>query len=78
MSKKAQHVMQSEGGGWRVHRSGASRASRTFATKSDAVRFARGVAKNEGSDVYTHRRDGMIAQKDSYGSDSNPPVNRKR
>ena len=70
---KTRHVLPNPKGGWSVRQSGASRASRVFGTQADAMKFGRAIAKQEGAELYVHRRDGTIRQKDSYGSDPFPP-----
>jgi hypothetical protein len=67
MSKKYRHVIAHSSGGWSVHRAGASRASRVFSTQADAVRYGKEIAKQERTDLYVHRRDGTVKEKDSYG-----------
>lgn len=61
-----QHVAPKSGGGWGVWRSGASRATRIFPTRRDAVAFARRLAKKESGEMYIHRRDGIVLAHDSY------------
>ena len=73
MSKGSQHVVANKSGGWVVRRSGASRASRVFETRGDAVSYARYLAQREGSELYVHAHDGTIRERDSYGSDPMPP-----
>ncbi len=68
---KSQHVVPSRDGRWAVRRSGASRASRVFPTQKDAVEYARDVARKERADLYVHRGDGTIRDRDSYGADAN-------
>jgi hypothetical protein len=68
MSKNGRHVVPNPGGGWAVRRHGASKASRIFKIKQDAVSYARRAARREGSDLYVHRSDGTIGQKDTYGN----------
>ncbi|WP_132255845.1 DUF2188 domain-containing protein [Methylobacterium segetis] len=65
--KKAQHVISRPGGRWSVRASGAARASRIFATQAEAIRYARERAREEGADLYVHRRDGTISTRDRYG-----------
>jgi hypothetical protein len=67
-----QHVVPNSKGGWDVRVSGASRASRAFATKDDAVRYARILAQNAKSGLYIHAKDGTIKGKSSY-NDPAPP-----
>lgn len=67
------HVLPA-GSQWKVQREGASRASRRFATKSPAIRYARQVAKNnKPSQVKVHRQDGTIEKEWTYEDDPYPP-----
>lgn len=77
MSKVSKHVVPQPSGGWAVRNSGAVRASRTFATQADAIRYGRTMAKQEGSELYIHGRDGTIKNKNSYGGDPLPPRDKK-
>jgi Uncharacterized protein conserved in bacteria (DUF2188) len=61
MSSKGQHVVPS-GGKWSVRRTGASRASGTFATQNEAVE----------RELYIHGRDGRIHERSSYNKASSP------
>jgi uncharacterized protein YdaT len=72
MEKKGQHVVPS-GSGWSVRKAGSSRASGTFSTQSEAIDRARSIARNQGSELYIHGRDGRIRERDSYGNDPHPP-----
>jgi hypothetical protein len=65
---KSQHVVRSEKG-WVVRRSESSRADRVFDTKQEAVGYAKDVARRQQSNVYIHRPDGTIKEKDSYGTE---------
>ena len=77
MAKKSRHVVPNQKDSWSVRKSGASRASRVFKTQSEAIKFARKQAKKEGSELYIHKKDGTIRQKDSYGNDPCPPKDKK-
>lgn len=59
--------------GWAVKREGAERASRVFDTKKEAEEFAREKARQDGVEFISHRKDGTIQSKDSYGNDPYPP-----
>jgi Uncharacterized protein conserved in bacteria (DUF2188) len=72
MTTRNRHVITNLAGGWSVHASGASRASRRFDKQSDAVRYARDLARRERTDLYVHRRDGTVSRRDSYGDDRSP------
>ena len=41
--------------------------------KKDAVRYGRALAKGFEVEHTTHRRDGVITEKNSYGKDAYPP-----
>jgi hypothetical protein len=76
MSKKSNHVVPSSSG-WAVKKSGAERASRTFDTKEKAIAYGRELSKSEKSELYIHRSNGMIQNRNSYTSDSNQQKVRK-
>lgn len=69
---KNQHVVP-HGDGWAVRGEGNSRATSTHRTQSEAFNAARDIARNQRSEVVTHRPDGRIRDKDSYGNDQYPP-----
>lgn len=70
---KSQHVVPSPSGGWSVRASGAARASKTFETQNAAIQHGKAVAKRQGSELYIHRADGTIRERNSYGNDPLPP-----
>ena len=70
------HVVPS-GSGWATRREGADRASSTHRTQAGAENAAKRTARREHGEVFTHRRDGTIRDRDSYGSDPFPPRDRK-
>ena len=72
MAKKRHHVVYSDGK-WGVRRTGAPRASRTFATQEEAIEEARELARREGSEIYIHGRDGRIRERSTYSRDRSPP-----
>ena len=63
------HVVPNPAGGWDVKRSGASRASRHFDTKTEAVDAGRETSRNQRTEFVIHRQDGTIQRKDSHGND---------
>lgn len=73
MAKKTTHVVPDPNGGWSVKREGASRASKHFDKKQDAITYARNISKNRRAEFVIHRQDGTIHSKDSYEHDPNPP-----
>ncbi|MFO1210534.1 MAG: DUF2188 domain-containing protein [Amaricoccus sp.] len=72
MAGKGLHVVPS-GGKWSVRTSGASRASSTFTTQDEAVESARDKARQQGTELYIHGRDGRIRERRSFEKDPFPP-----
>jgi len=56
---KIQHVVQ-HNGAWAVKRSGASRATGAYSKQDIAINRATKIAKNYGTSVVIHGRDGKI------------------
>lgn len=67
-----QHVIP-HSGGWAVKRAGASRDTKIFSKQSQAVNFARNIARNKGSELFIHSREGRIRERNTYGKDNSPP-----
>jgi hypothetical protein len=76
MAKKSNHVVPSPSG-WAVKKSGAVRASKTFETKEKAVSYGKSLSKSEKTELYIHRKNGTIENKNSYGNDPHPPKDKK-
>ena len=75
---KDQHVVPNKDrGGWDVQGEGNKRSTQHFDTQKEAADRAREIAINQKSEVVTHRKDGTIRDKDSYGNDPNPPKDKK-
>ena len=70
-----QHVVP-QGGIWQVKGEHATKATKNFDRQSDAIDYARSIAKNNGLEVVIHSRDGRIRDKDSYGNDPCPPIDK--
>jgi hypothetical protein len=75
-SKKDQHVVPHDGN-WAVKGAGNSKATSIQPTQQQAIKEAVKIAKNQKSEVVIHGRDGKIRDKDSYGNDPCPPVDKK-
>jgi hypothetical protein len=71
MTKKTNHVIPSLSG-WSVKKSGSAKASKIFDTKDKAVAYGRELSKHEKTELYIHKKNGMIQNKNSYGNDQNP------
>jgi hypothetical protein len=76
MPGKSHHVVLNPNGGWSVIRTGASRATKRFARKQDAVDWASRQSGKDGSDLVVHKRDGMVESK-SVHRDPRTPQDRR-
>ncbi len=76
MAKRNQHVLPL-GNGWAVKGEGSKKFTVITETQKDAITVARGIAKNNRSEIVIHGKDGRIRDKDSYGNDPNPPKDKK-
>lgn len=72
MSQDSQHIVP-HNGYWAVRRSGSSRVTQTFDTQADAIDFGREIARNQGTELFIHGRNGRIRDRSSYGNDPFPP-----
>jgi len=70
---KTHHVVPATQGGWNIKKGGAERASGHFDNKNDAIKSAREISKNQGTELKIHNKDGKISQSDSHGKDPFPP-----
>ena len=73
MAKKSNHVVPSRSSGWAVKKSGAVKSSKNFTTKDKAVEYAVKLSRNEKTELYIHKGNGIIQDKRSYGNDPHPP-----
>jgi len=73
---KNQHVVPHDKG-WAVKGEGNQKATSIHKTQKDAIGTAKGIAKNQNSEVVIHGKDGKIRDKDSYGNDPFPPKDTK-
>ena len=76
MSKKDIHVVPHKDG-WATRKEGSERVGSHHDTQQEAIERGREQAKREQAELVIHRRDGTIRDSDSYGSDPNPPKDRK-
>ncbi|GAA5417010.1 hypothetical protein Pryu01_02071 [Paraliobacillus ryukyuensis] len=68
-----QHVTPHRNGGWQVKGEGNSKTTKITKTQSEAIRIAKGIAKNNKLELLIHNTGGRIREKNSYGNDSFPP-----
>lgn len=71
----SRNVVPADGGGWNVHKPGASRASAHYDRQQDAINRARQILKNDcGGELNVHDKHGRIRQKDTIDrKDPYPP-----
>ena len=69
---KNQHVTP-KGNMWQVKGAGNSKATVIVPTQKEAINIAKGIAKNQGSELIIHGRNGQIREKNTYGHDPFPP-----
>lgn len=68
-----QHITPHPKGGWQVKSAGAKRATVRTATQRDATVKGREIARNNGTELFIHGKNGRIRERDSYGNDPHPP-----
>jgi len=69
---KNQHVVPHKGG-FAVKGAGNERATKVVHTQKEAITIAREIAKNQGSEMFIHRPNGQIRERNTYGNDPHPP-----
>lgn len=72
MSKKNQHVVP-KGNNWAVQGAGNIKATKIVSTQSEAIKIARNISINQGSEMFIHRPNGQIRERNTYGKDNFPP-----
>lgn len=72
MAKRNQHIVPHEGG-WAVRSAGSQRATSVHRTQGEAISAGRQIARNQGSELFVHGRDGRIRERDSHANDPYPP-----
>lgn len=72
MTGKNQHVVKREDG-WAVRGENNTRDTSHHRTQQEAFEVARGIAKNQASEVFIHGENGKIRERNTYGKDPFPP-----
>lgn len=72
MAKKNVHVVP-HGDKWAVKSTGSEKAAKLTNTQSDAIDIAKQMAKNNSSELFIHRPNGQIRERNTYGNDPFPP-----
>ena len=68
-----QHVTPHPNDGWQVKSAGSKKATVVTTTQSDAIKVAKQIAQNQGSEMFVHNKQGQIRERNSYGNDPHPP-----
>lgn len=71
-----QHVVKRPDG-WAVRGAGNSRDTVRTNTQREAISVARTIAQKQKTEVVIHDTHGKIRDKDSYGNDPHPPVDKR-
>ncbi|MCL4498786.1 MAG: DUF2188 domain-containing protein [Chloroflexi bacterium] len=77
MSRKGNQHVTPHPDGWAVMREGSVRPSSVCPTQRDAVDRAREIARNQGTELLIHGRNGQIRERDSHGHDPCPPKDKR-
>jgi hypothetical protein len=72
MANKNQHVVP-HADGWAVKGAGNSKATSVHPTQSAAIDAARGIARNQHTELFIHGENGRIRERNTYGNDPFPP-----
>ncbi len=74
--KRPIHTVKTDNG-WGNRRAGSDRLSKEFDTKAEAEKAGRRTAERSGTEHLSHKRDGKIGERRSYGNDPYPPKDKR-
>ena len=77
MGRKEHHVVPNPYDGWDVKRPDCKRVSAHADTKSEAIKIARGISRNQNTELVIHGKNGRIQNSDSHGGDPCPPRDKR-
>lgn len=69
---KNQHVVPVNGQ-WGIKGEGNGKYTAITGTQTEAIAIARRISQNQQSELFIHRKDGTIRDRDSHGNDPYPP-----
>jgi hypothetical protein len=72
MPNKNQHVVP-HGKNWAVKGAGNTKATSIHKTQKSAIDAGRKISRSQESELFIHRKNGQIRDRDSYGNDPFPP-----
>ena len=73
MTKKNVHITPHPNGGWQVKESGNTQATSKHTTQLEAITYGREKAINQQTELFIHRTNGQIRERNSFGNDPYPP-----
>ncbi|MCE1176069.1 MAG: DUF2188 domain-containing protein [Burkholderiales bacterium] len=65
---KTHHVVP-HGDQWAVKKGGSSKPIAVVPTQKEGISIARPISQNQGSELFIHRPNGQIRDRDSHGND---------
>lgn len=69
---KNQHVVP-KGDDWAVRGASNEKVTKIVSTQKEAIKIARDIAINQGSEMFIHGENGQIRERNTYGKDNFPP-----
>lgn len=69
---KNQHVVP-KGDDWAVRGAGNEKVTKIVSTQKEAIKIAKDIAINQGSEIFIHGENGQIRERNTYGKDNFPP-----
>ncbi len=66
---KNQHVVP-KGDDWAVRGAGNEKVTKIVSTQKEAIKIARDIAINQGSEMFIHGENGQIRERNTYGNDN--------
>lgn len=69
---KNQHVVP-KGDNWAVRGASNEKVTKIVPTQKEAIKIARDIAINHGSEMFIHGENGQIRERNTYGKDNFPP-----
>ena len=69
MAKKSNIHVVPHNDQWAYRREGSERVSRIVETQREAADLGRQVSRREGGELFIHRPNGQIRDRDSHGND---------
>ena len=63
-----QHVLPRDDGSWAVKRADSQKATQIFSTQREAISLATTIARNQGTALFIHGKDGRIKDRMYFDS----------